>query len=128
MTESIGTRLTSLMAGILPINLSEAETNTYPYATYEQTPTYIQSKDGETLRIRSEVVIHIYDKVFSTADGKKDLVVSAIDSNMHDATFGAYLRTVDKDCSTGVWDIELNYTIVQYKDYEPPIEDITPNP
>ena len=128
MTESIGTRLTSLMAGILPINLSEAETNTYPYATYEQTPTYIQSKDGETLRIRSEVVIHIYDKVFSTADGKKDLVVSAIDSNMHDATFGAYLRTVDKDCSTGVWDIELNYTIVQYKDYEPPIEEITPNP
>ena len=128
MTESIGTRLTSLMAGILPINLSEAETNTYPYATYEQTPTYIQSKDGETLRIRSEVVIHIYDKVFSTADGKKDLVVSAIDSNMHDATFGAYLRTVDKDCSTGVWDIELNYTIVQYKDYEPPREDITPNP
>jgi hypothetical protein len=127
MIESIGTRLTSLMAEILPINLSEAETNTYPYATYEQTPTRLQGKDGETLRIRSEVVIHIYDKVFSTAEGKKDLVAAAIASNMHDDTFGASLRTVNKDCSTGVWDIEMNYTIVQYKDYEP-IEEITPNP
>jgi hypothetical protein len=114
------------MAEILPINLSEAETNTYPYATYEQTPARLQGKDGETLRIRSEVVIHIYDKVFSTAEGKKDLVAAAIASNMHDDTFGASLRTVNKDCSTGVWDIEMNYTIVQYKDYEP-IE-ITPNP
>lgn len=115
------------MAEILPINLSEAETNTYPYATYEQTPMRLESKDGETLRIRSEVVIHIYDKVFSTAEGKKDLVVAAIASNMHNDTFGASLRTVNKDCSTGVWDIEINYTIVQYKDYEP-IEEITPNP
>lgn len=126
MIERIGIRLTELMEDIVPINLSEAETDTYPYATYEQTPTYLHSKDGGALRIRSEVVIHIYDKDFSVAEGKMDLVISSLETNMHDATFGAYLRTVDKDCSTGVWDIELNYTIVQYQDYEP-IEETTTN-
>ena len=55
-----------------------------------------------------------------------DLVISSLETNMHNETFGAYLRTVDKDCSTGVWDIELNYTIVQYQDYEP-IEETTTN-
>ena len=121
MTESIGKRLDSLIGTILPINLSEAETNAFPYATYDQTPSFVYDKTGEALRIRSEVTIHIYDRVFSTAEGKVDLVKAAIAGAMHDATFGATLRTVNKDCTDGIWDFELNYTIIQFKDYIPPV-------
>ena len=121
MTESIGVRLDSLIGTILPINLSEAETNAFPYATYEQTPAYTADKDGKVLRIRSEVTIHIYDRVFSTAEDKATQVMSTIASAMHDGTFGASLRTVNKECTDGIWDFELNYTILQFKDYVPPV-------
>ena len=45
MTESIGTRLTALISPIVPLYLSEASTDTYPYAVYSQTLTYRRDKD-----------------------------------------------------------------------------------
>lgn len=126
MNESIGIRLEDLISPILPINLSEAETDTYPYATYAQTPVFVYDKDGNALRIRSEVAVHIYDRSFGTAEEKCGLVTAAIAGAMHDGTFGATLRTVNKDCTEGVWDFELNYTIIQFKDYVPAEIESTP--
>ena len=116
MTESIGTALKSYLESIVSLNLSEAETNTYPYATYDRTASFVQSKDGETLRIRADVTIHIYAKDLSTANGLADQIQSKLDQEMHNETFGANLRSVNKDCTTGVWDYEMDYTIVQYQD------------
>lgn len=126
MTESIGKALKSNLESIVPINLSEAETNSYPYATYDRTSEYIQSKDGETLRIRADVTIHIYAKDLSTANGLADQVKAKISQEMHGSVYGAYLRTENKDCTTGVWDYEMGYTIVQYQD-EPAPAPVTVN-
>ena len=116
MTETIGKALTSNLESIVSLNLSEAETNSYPYATYDRTCEYVQSKDGETLRIRADVTIHIYAKDLSTANGLAEQVKTKISQEMHGSVYGASLRTENKDCTTGVWDYEMVYTIVQYQD------------
>jgi len=120
MTETIGKALTSNLESIVSLNLSEAETNSYPYATYDRTCEYVQSKDGETLRIRADVTIHIYAKDLSTANGLAEQVKTKISQEMHSSVYGAYLRTENKDCTTGVWDYEMVYTIVQYQDEPAP--------
>ena len=124
MTESIGKALKSYIGDIVRINLSEAETNSYPYAVYDYTASHIQSKDGEVLRIRADVTIHIYAQTLSDAEGLGDQIKSKLAQEMHGETFYAYLRTVNKDCTTGVWDYEMNYTVVQYEDMPAP----TPEP
>ena len=125
MTESIGKTLKTNLESIVSLNLSEAETNSYPYATYDRTCEYVQSKDGETLRFRVDVTIHIYAKDLSTANGLADQVKAKISQEMHGSVYGASLRTENKDCTTGVWDYEMVYTIVQYQDEPAPAPVVT---
>lgn len=111
MTESIGIRLTTLCSGILPFYLSEAETESYPYAVYEQTTQAWRTKD-DVYQITAESVIRIYDQDFDSAQAKANLVKAALDGN----TDGQYIirhRSTSKDCTDGVWAIELNYYVKQ---------------
>ena len=112
MTESIGTKLTSLIATIVPLNLSEAATDAYPYAVYDQTLTYRRTKDG-VAAITADCTIHVYDKVFATAETKAQAIISKLETDMRDTQYVATLRTVDRDCVQEIWDIQLNYTIKQ---------------
>ena len=112
MTESIGTRLVALIDPIIHLHLSEAEVEDYPYAVYEQTVTEHRTKDG-VYKITANTLIHIYSKSFSEADSASLQIQSKLETQMRDETYIATLRTVNKYCVEGVWDIQLNYLVTQ---------------
>lgn len=114
MTDSIGTRLTALISPIVPLYLSEASTDTYPYAVYSQTLAYRRDKD-EVYAITADTEIHVYGKVFGEVEAKARQIVTKLESDMRDGTYVATLRTVDRDRVQEIWDIQLSYTIKQLK-------------
>lgn len=111
MTESIGTKLTTLCAGIVPFYLSEAETEAYPYAVYEQTVEEFRTKDG-VYKITADSYIRIYSKSFDEAQAKADLIRTALDGSS-DGQYVIRHRTTTKDCVEDVWVIELLYFVKQ---------------
>lgn len=114
MIESIGTKLTSIVGAILPTFYSEAETETYPYAAYDQVLQYHRTKDG-VYKISSDLKLIIVSNDFDEADRCRGEVLEAIEIGMKDDQYQAELQTVNKDCMEGVWVIEMNYRINQYK-------------
>ena len=111
MTESIGTKLTTLCEGIVPFYLSEAETKAYPYAVYSQTVEAFSTKDG-VYKYVAESVIRVYSKDFDEAQTKADAVVAALDGNTDTAYHIKFLRK-SKECDEDVWHIELVYYVKQ---------------
>ena len=113
MTESIGTKLCSIVSSILPsFFLGEAKSNDYPYGVYDMTVVPYSTKDG-VYKYRADVIIHLYEQDFDAIDAKKDSIVAAIASGMNDGQYRSTLITSSKDCANGIFDIELNYTIYQ---------------
>lgn len=111
MTESIGTHLTSICEEIVPFYLSEAETEAYPYAVYEQTVQAFRTKDG-VYKYTTDSYIRIYSNDFDEAQAKADLVCGALDSQS-DGQYVIRHRSTSKDCVEGVWVIELLYFVKQ---------------
>ena len=111
MTESIGTKLTSLCKNVCPFFLAEAETESYPYAVYEQTSQEWRTKDG-VYQITADSVIRVYDKVFDSAQQKADAIRAALDANA-DGQYIIRHRSTTKDCQEGVWSIEMNFFVKQ---------------
>ena len=111
MTESIGVKLTALCGDIVPFYLAEAETESYPYAVYEQTTQEFRTKEG-VYKITADSYIRIYSKSFDEAQAKADLVRAALDNNP-DGQYVIRHRTTNKDCVEDVWVIELLYFVKQ---------------
>ena len=111
MTESIGYRLTDLCEFILPFYLSEAETESYPYAVYDQTVQEFRTKDG-VYKITAESSIKIYSNDFDQAQQKADAVRAALDNGSNAKYQLQFLRQT-KDCLEDVWCIELVYFVKQ---------------
>lgn len=111
MTESIGKQLTTLCAGIVPFFLAEAETESYPYAVYDQTTQEWRSKDG-VYQITADSIIRVYDKDFDRAQARADAIKAALDGNV-DGQYIIRHRSTNKDCQEGVWSIEMNYYVKQ---------------
>lgn len=111
MTESIGVKLTALCGDIVPFYLAEAETETYPYAVYEQTTQEFRTKEG-VYKITADSYIRIYSKSFDEAQAKADLVRAALDNNP-DGQYVIRHRATNKDCVEDVWVIELLYFVKQ---------------
>ena len=111
MTESIGHKLTELCEFILPFYLSEAETESYPYAVYDQTTEEHRTKDG-VYKITAESTIRVYSKDFDEAQRKADAIRAALDGNTDNRYIIRFLRQT-KDCLEDVWSIELVYFVKQ---------------
>lgn len=111
MTESIGTKLTSLCEGIVPFYLSEAETKAYPYAVYEQTVQAFSTKDG-VYKYVAESTIRVYSKDPREAQTKADAIVAALDGNA-DVNYQIKFLNRSKRCIEDVWYIELVYYVKQ---------------
>ena len=111
MTEAIGTHLTTLCAGIVPFYLSEAETESYPYAVYEQTTQEFRTKDG-VYKITAESMIRVYSKDFDEAQVIADRIRAELDNDNSEQFVIAFLRQ-SKDCTEGVWALELVYFVKQ---------------
>lgn len=111
MIESIGEMLTTRCAGVLPFYLSEAETESYPYAVYELTATEYRTKDG-VYKYTAEPVIRVYDKDFDMAQAKVDLIRAALETPV-DGQYVIRFRNCSKNCVDDVWNIELVYFVKQ---------------
>lgn len=111
MSEAIGKKIVELVSPIVPIWLSEAETEEYPYAVYKQTVQEHRTKDG-VYKYTAEPELHVYAKDFDQADAIAEQIKAAIAEGLAEPFTGA-LRTQDKDCTAGVWDIELLYFVKQ---------------
>ena len=111
MNERIGAYLTSLCGEIVPFYLAEAETETYPYAVYEQTVQTFYTKDG-VYKFTADSYIRVYSKDFDEAQTKVDLIQAAITAHV-DSAFVIQHRATTKDCVEGVWVIELLYFVKQ---------------
>jgi hypothetical protein len=111
MTESIGAKLTDLCEFILPFYLSEAETETYPYAVYEQTTQEFRTKDG-VYKITAESTIRVYSTDFGEAQQKANAIRAALDG-CNDARYIIQFLRQSKDCLEDVWCIEMVYYVKQ---------------
>ena len=136
MTEHIHTQLVSTLtaAGINPA-LSEDEIDSYPYVTFELPVEYRYDKDGP-YKIVGNLTIRSVSDDFDEADTLRSGIESAIASgfdgsavnimsvptNQEDIPtvletvyYTARLTDVRKDCTDGVWVIELDYILNQSK-------------
>ncbi len=111
MIESIGTMITTTCGSILPFYLSEAETESYPYAVYEHTLREWRDKDG-VYQITAEGTIRVYSKDFDEAQQKADQIKTALES-VADDQYVIRPITTNKDCTEDVWVIELSYFVKQ---------------
>ena len=134
MTEHLHTQLVSTLtsAGINPA-LSEDEINTYPYVTFELPVEYRYDKDGPykivgNLTIRS--VSGDFDEADTLRSGIEGAIAGGFDGTpvnimsvptdpeetptvLETVYYTARLTDVRKDCTDGIWVIELDYILNQ---------------
>lgn len=113
MTEALHTQLVSVLnaAGIHPA-LSEDEIDSYPYVTFELPVEYRYDKDG-AYRIAGNLTIRSVSDDFDEADALRAGIESAIKDGFVGPTYAARITDVRKECTDGVWVIELDYLLQQ---------------
>lgn len=113
MTESLHTKLVSALNGsrIYPA-LSEDEIDSYPYVTFELPVEYMYDKDG-AYRIVGSLTIRSVSDDFDAADALRSGIEQSIAEGFTGPVYTARLADVRKDCTDGVWVIELDYILHQ---------------
>lgn len=112
MTERIGIRITELCSPIVPFNLSESEVENYPYAVYSYSPSPVMSKDG-IYKYTSEVELKVTSDNFDEADN----IVSELDAALKEIgdDFTYHLSEITPECTEGIWTIQMNIIVNQYR-------------
>lgn len=126
MTDSLRAKLISVCAGVIEFQLSEAETDSYPYAVYDMTTNPLVDKDG-VYGYMGDCKIRLVSDDVDTIDALRARVESAILSGMRDAIFFSRLVDVTKECVDDIWTIEMNYALKQYADWVEPVESTNDN-
>lgn len=112
ITESIGAKIVSLLSGVVSIALAEEQTEEYPYAVYEQTVQPILDKSAP-VAYESDTTIYVYSKDFDEADALLQSIKSALAEGMDGEQFYAIPQSEQKDCVDEVWNVSINYRIIQ---------------
>lgn len=116
MTENIGQKITEFLAGVVPVNLSEAETDAYPFAVYDYTAEPLRTKDG-VAKYSAEVRLRVVSKDADQAIQKADAAAQAIHAGAA-ATAGSYVMRVmssSTTCVDGIWTVEMMINTNQYR-------------
>jgi len=113
ITENIGEKIVTLIGSIVTLYLSEAQTETYPYAVYEQTVSPVTDKSQEAIAYTADTTIRLYSKDFSDIDTKLQSVKTAIANGMDGSQYSAALTSESKNCVDDVWCLEITYQIFQ---------------
>ena len=109
--EIIGDRITEIVSAFVPVFNSEAETEIYPYAVYEQDVTHIRDK-AEIRGYSSSLTLAVYSKDYDEARTIMLAVRQSVDGGM--GTGMRAIRTGSREeCIIGVWSIQDTYTIRQ---------------
>lgn len=114
MTETLHTHLVSVLnaAEVNPA-LSEDEIDSYPYVTFELPVGYVYDKDGP-YKIVGNLTIRSVSDDFDQADAIRVDIETAIEEGFS-GIYSARLTDVRKDCTDGVWVIEMDYILTQYE-------------
>ena len=104
MIDSIGETIVRVVGPLVPVYLSEAETESYPYAVYELQSTPRLTKDG-VAGYDGVAVINIYGKDFDELQGL--LALNA------DPEWAVQVTSQSKSCTEGVWVLTTNLQINQ---------------
>lgn len=113
MIEALHTKLVSTLneSQIYPA-LSEDEIDSYPYVTFELPVKYLYDKDG-AYRIVGKLTIRSVSDDFDVADALRSSIEASIAEGFTGPTYTARIVDVRKDCTDGVWVIELDYILHQ---------------
>ena len=112
MMEGIATRLVGACKSTVNFYLSEAEADKYPYAVYDADYTPSSTKDG-VYKITGDVNVRVYSETFSEADTIAEALRTIIGTTMNAEGFTAKEEASSKNCTEGVWAINLHYIITQ---------------
>lgn len=121
MTDSLRDRLAYACREVCVLALSEDEDPNYPYAVYDMISTPIWDKDG-ICGFSGDTRIRIVSNDPDEADTLAASIQGAIATGMQDASFSSRIDDYDKSCTSGIWTIEMNYTLKQYADWVEPVE------
>lgn len=115
MTENLHTYLVSTLndSEIYPA-LSEDEIDSYPYVTFELPCEYSYTKDGP-FKIVGNLTIRSVSDDFDQADALRAGIEESISGGFTGPAYTARLMDLRKDCTDGVWVIELDYILTQYE-------------
>lgn len=112
MIESIGKKLTSVISQLVALNLSEAETEEYPYAVYDYTPNPVRTKDG-IVAYKADVTVSVVSGSFDQADDIRARIAEAVSQHMNKDGYSAFLQEWTPECVEGIWTIEMIFNIKQ---------------
>ena len=121
MTDSLREKLVNTCASVAPLYLSETELDSYPYVVYDMTTDPVITKDG-IAGYKGDTSIRIVGQDLEALDTIRAGIENAIALGMHDSIFGSNLTEITKECDNGIWTIELTYTLKQYADWAPTVE------
>lgn len=121
MTDSLRDRLAYACKDVCVLALSEDEDPNYPYAVYDMTSTPMRDKDG-VYGYSGDTRIRVLSNDPDEADTLAASIQSAIATGMHDEVFYSRQDDYTKECFSGIWTIEMNYTLRQYADWSEPVE------
>lgn len=124
MTDSLRAKLVYECKSVCQLVLSEDEVENYPYAVYDMTTTALSDKDGIYAFV-GDCKIRIVSDKKDEADTLRASIESAIASGMRSSSFFSQLTDTTKECVSGLWAVELNYTLKQYADWVEPVEQTT---
>jgi len=118
MIESIGIMLTDVCKDIIPFYLSEAETESYPYAVYEYSPQIFRTKE-DIYKITADAYVRVYSEDAEEAESKADALKVALDSYEdsveNDGRYVVRHQATTETCIEGVWQVELLYFVKQIR-------------
>jgi hypothetical protein len=110
-SERIGKAFEAAVGDIAPCFLSEAETDEYPFIVYQQTVTPVRCKDGNAALQSSLQAVIVSDDP-DEAEDVAGRVAKAARTQMEG--FAVYPDTLDRDCTNGIWEITLTWTVHQH--------------
>lgn len=126
MTDSLRAKLVYSCKSICRMVLSEDEVEVYPYAVYDMTSVAQRDKDG-VYAFFGDCTIRVVSDKKSEADTTASAIQSAVESAFHDGYSNFIPGDFSKECSLGIWIIEMNYTLKQYADWVEPVEQTNSN-
>lgn len=110
MILSIEQQLVSLISDVIPLNLSECTSDSYPYAVYTCQVVSISDKSGP-IAYEGECIISLFDETFARIDEKAAAIRSALDGGQ--GGFYAVFQSQEKTCNDAVFCIEIKYKLIQ---------------
>ena len=118
MTENLHALLVSTLtaSGIRPA-LSEDEIEGYPYVTFELPTERRYDKDG-CYKIVGDLTIRAVSDDFDQADQLRSEVEVSIAGGFPGPAYTARLTDVRKDCTDGIWVVEMDYVLNQNQQWQ----------